>query len=134
MKLARLLPLVLFALVTGCSASSSSSSASCLDVPSSLTSAIAAGASTGSGLTPIKASAVKSPDFSQVYFVAMKFSATGVGDSTGVWATNSLDGTGSIMAVDGFAKQFTTWVDASTTQAAIQAGDPSVAAAERCLS
>jgi hypothetical protein len=47
----------------------------------------------------------------------VKFSATGASDETGVWAVNgSLDGTGMLLAVDGFAQQFYDGPDADQTQ------------------
>lgn len=78
--------------------------------------------------------AVKSDDFKEVYFIAMRFAADGGGDEVGVWASNSLrPGGGVLMSVDGYAKQFTDWPDASKTDAAINSADPAVEAAKSCL-
>ncbi len=105
----------------------------CLDVSSALVKGIASGQEDGAGIKPRFATAVKSADFSKVYFVAVTFSATGVEDQTGVWATSSLKpGGGSILSVDGIAQEFTVWPNADAT-AGIASSDPSVDAAKECL-
>lgn len=97
--------------------------------------AIATGAQDGTGLEYVDAAAVKSEDFDEVYFVAMRFSATGVDDQTGVWATNSLKpGGGLIMSVDGFAKEFTVWPDGGETDAQLSTADDGAEEAVACLS
>ena len=119
---------------SSCSSGSSGKSSDCLPVSADMQAAIAQGEESGVGMTPVKAAAVKSPDFQNVYFIAMEFSATGVPNQTGVWASNSLEkGGGVIMAVDGFAQQFTMWPDADTTQASISAADASVEKAKDCV-
>lgn len=104
----------------------------CLEVAGSKLEGIATGGETA--ITPVAGAAVKSPDFAKVYFIAMEFSAEGIPDQVGVWASNSLDaGSGIIMAVDGFAQEFSDWPDADATDAQISKADPSVAAAKECL-
>lgn len=76
--------------------------------------------------------AVRSKDFAKVYFVAANMTAPGLSD-VGVWATNDLAAPGTILAVDGFAQQFTDWTDADKSGAHISAGDPSVDRAKDCL-
>lgn len=126
----------------GCSAASVASAppvASAVVTPACLPAdalgkAILTGTQSGTGASFVGASAFKSPDFTKVYFVAVKFSAPGVGDQVGVWASSSLEaGGGSIMSVDGIAKGFTDWPDASRTAAGIGADDPSVTAAKDCV-
>lgn len=123
--------------LTGCGSSSQAEqalSADCLNVDAALGNSIMSGAESGTGAQFVRASAVKSPDFEKVYFIAVEFSATGVSNQVGVFASNALtDGGGIIMAVDGFAQQFTVWPDADKTQAAISGADPSVATAKACL-
>jgi hypothetical protein len=110
-------------------------SADCLTVDASMADAIVSGAQDGTGMKAVEAAAVKSPDFENVYFIAVKFSATGVDDQVGVWASNSLTpGGGLILSASSMAKQFTDWPDGATTDAQISAADPSIAAAEACLS
>lgn len=107
-------------------------SADCVDAPTALLERIATGALDGTGMKPVTGKAYLSPDYGKVYFVAVRFAATGVEDQTGVWATNGLD-TGITMSVDGIAKNFTDWPDAATTGAKIKSTDPAVAVAIGCL-
>ena len=83
--------------------------------------AIATGAEDGvGGLKLSNGYAVKSKDFEKVYLIAARLAAPGVEGDVGVWASNSLEpGGGLIMAVDGFAKEFTVWPDANKTDAQI---------------
>jgi hypothetical protein len=116
---------------TGCG---SSSQADCLTVDSALGNSIVGGAESGTGAQFVRASAVKSPDFENVFFIAVEFSAMGVSNQVGVFASNSLaDGGGIIMAANRAAKQFTIWPDADRTQASISGVDPSIATAKACL-
>lgn len=107
----------------------------CLSVKRGVAQQIASARESGTGMKAGPAAAVKSPDFENVYFVAMRFKAMDIEDQVGVWATNSLKprGAATIMAVDGFAQQFTTWPDADKTGAAISSADPSADAANACL-
>lgn len=96
--------------------------------------AIASGEESGVGMKAVRGVAVKSRDFANVYMVAMEFSATGIPNQVGVWATNSLTaGEGLIMAVDGMAKQFTVWPDADETDAGITIMDDGVEEAKVAL-
>ena len=58
-----------------------------------------------SGMTVTKAGAVKSTEHSKAYYVAIRFSGSGVENQVGIWASNGLD-SGSAYSVDGFAEQF----------------------------
>ena len=107
--------------------------AACEVAPQAVLDAIGSGAQEGTGVAVKAGQMLLSPDFSKVYFVAATFSATGVADQVGTWATNDTAGTGLIMSVDGIAKNFTTWTDASTTDAAISGTDPSIDAVKGCL-
>ena len=92
------------------------------------------GANAGIGAKFLKASAVKSPGSDSVYIVAVKFSATGMAHQVGVFAATALtNGGGMVLAIDGPAKQFSTWPDADKTDVAISGDDPSVAVAKACL-
>jgi hypothetical protein len=87
----------------------------------------------------VSAAAVKSPDFNNVYFVAVKFKAIGVGSQVGVWAINGKlpqkpgDVSGLTLSVNSIAQQFTVWPDGNKTQAQIATNDRSVGAAIKCL-
>ena len=107
----------------------------CASVPDALANDILGGNEPDTGaLRLVQAAAWRSPDFTKVWFVAIKFKIQGGDELTGVWATNSLEaGGGLILAVDGFAKEFTVWPDADKTAARISGGDPGIDASESCL-
>jgi hypothetical protein len=114
------------------SASSAIANVQCIAIPSVVLADIASGEESGVGMIPVVGYAVKSPDFSNVYFLAIQFSATGIDDQIGVWARNGID-SGIIMSVDSIAQNFTVWPDADGTDAAIASNDPSVSSAKPCL-
>jgi hypothetical protein len=97
----------------------------CVQASRELIKEIASLAQKGTGLKPISGYRFRSPDYSEVYFVAMEFSATGIDNQIGVWVTNDLNGVGMIMSVDGLAKQFTDWFHSDESDAAISILDPS---------
>jgi hypothetical protein len=108
----------------------------CEKVSSAVLNAIAEGLTVTGGGTLRGGYAVKSKDFSKVYMVAADIQGTGM-ESTGeigVWATNSLDGTGLIFAVDGLAKEFSDWGHGDTTDANITLSSDGVAEAKECAS
>ena len=108
----------------------------CEKVSSAVLNAIAEGLTVTGGGTLRNGYAVKSDDFSKVYMVAADVQGTGMeGDSEiGVWATNSLDGAGLILAVDGIAKEFSDWGHGDTTDAHITQSSDGVSEAEECAS
>lgn len=108
----------------------------CEDVSSAMAKAIMSGAEDGTGkLTAGNAAAVRSKDYKKAWMIAVHFSGAGVDDEVGVWASNSLKpGGGILMAVDGFAKEFTVWPDADKTDAGMTIGDDGVDEAMECAS
>jgi hypothetical protein len=86
-------------------------------------------------MEPVQAAAVRSPDFEKVFFIAVRFTVTGVDDPVvGVWASNSLKpGGGLIMSVDNVAQEFSDWGAAEETDAAIDPADPATDAAAACV-
>ena len=108
----------------------------CEKVSSALLNAIAEGLTVSGGGTLREGYAVKSNDFAEVYMVAADIQGTGMegGGEIGVWATNSLDGGGSIFAVDGLAKEFSDWGDGDTTDANITQSSDGVSEAKECAS
>jgi hypothetical protein len=106
----------------------------CEKVSSAVLNAIAEGLTVTGGGTLRNGYAVKSDDFSKVYMVAADIQGTGMeGDSeVGVWATNSLDGAGLILAVDGLAKEFSDWGHGDTTDANITLSSDGVSEAKDC--
>jgi hypothetical protein len=108
----------------------------CEKVSSAVLNAIAEGLTVTGGGTLRGGYAVKSKDFSKVYMVAADIQGTGMeGNSeVGVWATNSLDGTSLIFAVDGLAKEFSDWGHGDTTDANITLSSDGVSEAKECAS
>ncbi len=90
-------------------------------------------------LTFVSAAAVKSPDFKNVHFIAVKFKAVGVGNQVGVWALSGKlpqkagDVSGLILSANSIAQQFTVWPDGNKSQAQIALNDRSIKAAAKCL-
>lgn len=81
--------------------------------------------------------AVKSYDFEKVWFVAVKFFGPGMENGTGpgLWAiTGDINNSGMILAVDGFAKEFSPYPDAGKTDAAITITDDGAKEALLCAS
>jgi hypothetical protein len=103
----------------------------CLRVPDAVVNRIA-DAAVGTSMKPTKSKAIKSPD-AEVYFLAVRFHATGASNLVGVWATNSLEPTSNqFLTVDRWAEKLTpNFPDASGADNALD--DPSAAAAKACL-
>jgi len=81
--------------------------------------------------------AVKSNDFEKVWFVAVKIYGPGMENGTGpgLWAiSGDINNPGMILAVDGFAKEFSSYPDASKTDAAITPTDDGAKDALLCVS
>ncbi len=105
----------------------------CIKATEELLDNIAFLAQDGTGLVPVSGYYIKSPDFVSVYFVAMEFSATGIENQIGVWASNKTDGSNAIYSVDGFAKEFTDWFHSDETDANISPYDPSINRVRDCF-
>ena len=98
-----------------------------------LLAAIASGEESGAGLKAVRGVFVHSGDSKKVYFVAMEFEASGIGELVGVWATDDTKGEGSIYAVDGTAQQYTVWPHGNSTAANITITDYGAQAAKDAL-
>ena len=105
---------------------------SCIPLADSVLNAIASGEEDGVGMRPTVGYAIKSADFDNVYFLAVEFGATGIENQVGVWARNGIE-TGLILSVDGTAKSFTVWPDASKTDAQISGADRNIDLVKSCL-
>ena len=105
---------------------------SCIPLSDSVLIAIASGEDDGVGMRPTVGYAIKSADFNNVYFMAVEFVATGIENQVGVWARNGID-TGLILSVDGIAKSFTVWPDASKTDAQISGADRNIDLVKACF-
>ena len=91
-------------------------------------------AGTGTGMAAVRVSAVRSPDFERVFFIAVEFTLTGTSNVVGVWASNSLAaGGGLVLAADAFAKEFSDLPDAATTDANISPNNPAIRQARSCV-
>jgi hypothetical protein len=113
---------------------------SCLAISKWYPSQLLLGNESGTGkLQYVSAAAVKSPDFKNVFFVAVKFKATGVGSQVGVWAVSGKlpqkagDLSGLTLSANSIAQQFTVWPDGNKSKAQIAINDPSISAAAKCL-
>ena len=127
-------------LVVGFLSFPAKAAATCLAIKNWYPTEILSGNESGTGkLTLVSAAAVRSSDFKNVYFVAVKFKATGVGNQTGVWAVNGTlpqkaeDLAGLTLAINPIAQQFTVWPKGNKTNAKIAVNDRSVADAIKCL-
>ncbi len=107
-------------------------SAECTPASQALLDRIATGALDGTGMVPLSGEVYLSPDYGKAYFVAVKFSATGIEDQTGVWVTNDLE-FGTTMSVDGTAINFTDWPEASKTDPNLTIADPTASVVIECL-
>ena len=80
--------------------------------------------------------AVKSTDYSNVWFVAAKIYGSGIENGTpeaAIWAINGdPQSPGITLSVDGFAKQFSDWPDGSTTDAKTTMQDDGALEAQTC--
>ena len=109
----------------------------CDEVSSVLVDQIMGGAEDGVGtLTPGLSGAVRANGYEQVWFVGIEFTGAGFEDDpqVGVWASNALDGTGVIMAVDAYAQEFTVYPDGDQTSAGIPKWSDDVRDARACAS
>ena len=132
--LAALCVVLAFLLPVACGSSSSSDRA--VAASPGVLEAIAAGAQDGTGMKPLRGMVVKSNDFENVYFVAVEFSAAGIDNQVGVWATNNPDwpeGNGVIYSVDGFAQEFTDWGNGGATDANLSMSDDGAEEAKAAL-
>jgi hypothetical protein len=127
-------------LVVGIFSNPAHAAVNCLAIKNWYPTEILSGNESGTGkLTLVSAAAVRSSDFKNVYFVAVKFKATGVGNQTGVWAVNGTlpqkagDLSGLTLAINPIAQQFTVWPKGNKTNAKIAVNDRSVADAIKCL-
>jgi hypothetical protein len=108
--------------------------AGCFKVGSATGVAILSGAKPGTGAKLVRAWAVQSPYYGNMYFAAVEFSTTSAGKNVGVFAVSQLTADGLlVMSVDGKAKQFTIWQDTDHSATKIRAADPYVVAAKACL-
>lgn len=95
---------------TGTPASSPASSR-CQAAAPALVDAIEAGLTVTGGGSLANAQAVQSTAFQNGYFVSARIEGQGMSSTMGTWATNDLNGGGSIFSADSFAREFSEWGD-----------------------
>jgi hypothetical protein len=79
-----------------------------------------------------KFAAVRSADFDQVYMVAVRLTGKGIGTNyNAVFATDSLNGKGQTLAVDGFAQEYSSLGEA--TKQGVTPDADGVAEAQACV-
>jgi hypothetical protein len=100
----------------------------CERVSDALLQGIASGLTVTGGGSLRNGWAVRSNDFAMVYMVAAEIHGDGMDGVIGVWATNNLDGTGSIFAADGIAREFSEWGPGQ-----VQPTDHGVREARQCV-
>jgi len=120
--------------------STSANAIGCLSITKWFPNELLSGNESSTGkLSFVSAAAVKSPDFKNVHFIAVKFKAVGVGNQVGVWALSGKlpqkagDVSGLILSANAIAQQFTVWPDGNRSQAQIATNDRSIKAAAKCL-
>jgi hypothetical protein len=119
------------------SALTSSTSSRCVPATSAQMANIRAGVQGDSPKNDVKTGyAVKSHDFANVWMVAAKIYGPSIenGAGPGVWAiSGDPNAPGLTYAVDGYAKSFSDWGDASKTDAAITSFSDGVQEAKACV-
>jgi hypothetical protein len=114
---------------------SSAPSNRCIAVTAAKLESILPLTATGGG-TLRNAWAVKSSDFSKVWFLAaeMDFSGGGEGNGQiGVWATNDLEPVVGFFSVNGLALEFTDWADGPASDAQLSMSDDGASEAQACV-
>ena len=114
---------------------SSAPSNRCIAVTAAKLESILPLTATGGG-TLRNAWAVKSSDFSKVWFLAAEMDFTGGGEGNGqigVWATNDLEPVVGFSSVNGLALEFTDWADGPASDAQLSMSDDGASEAEACV-
>jgi len=110
--------------------------ARCVGVTAPLVQAIEAGLTVGGRGSLGDTAAVRSDYFSQVYFIAAEIRGQRMGDTVGIWASNSLGADGNpglIHAVNGAAKEFSQFPAGSDSAANLTLSDDGARESEACL-
>jgi len=105
----------------------------CEDVSQTVQDNIQIGILAETGVILTNFQAVRSEDFEKIWMVAALMEGPGMDGDIGVWATNKIDDTGIILAVDGLAQEFSEWPDGDSTDAEMSAADDGVDEAKDCV-
>ena len=76
---------------------------------------------------------VRSGDFEKVYFVAAEITGEGMEDVVGLWSTNEPTHPGILVSVNGFANEFSDWLDGRKSDAQLSTADDGAAEAVECV-
>ena len=130
--------LVLTFFLVGCGGDDRSSSSQvnrCENVPSFIISNIESGLEIEGGGSLKNAKAVKSNDFSSIYFISADLDGTGLeGDrDIATFATNKLDSAGLIFSIDHIAKEFSVFPFGKDTKTNITMSDDGAAESANCV-
>ena len=109
-------------------------SIACEELGPALTEALATSLTVQGGGTIRSARAARSDAHERAYYVTAEIDGPGL-ESTGdvgLWATNSLTDPGLIFSVNSMAREFSSWGDGRSTQAAFSASDAGAVAALSC--
>lgn len=120
----------------GSSSSPTASPTTCLAVPTVLVDGIQEGLTVHGGGWLTDAQAVRSGDFSQVYFVSARINGPGLDGPVGTWATNDLQAGsvgGVIFAVDALANEFSDWGDGRQGTAELSMSDHGARQSQTCV-
>lgn len=108
----------------------------CEPVDDALVDGISEGLTVDGGGSLRNARAVRSEDYEKVWFVAADLQGESLegSEDIGIWATNSLTvGEGLIMAVGGYATEFSDWGDGGQTDAQLSINDDGAQEARGCV-
>lgn len=107
----------------------------CERAPRALVDQISVGLTVTGGGTLRAVRAVRSSDFERAYFVSAEIQGDGLegDDEIATWATNRLDGTGLVYAVDGVASEFSDWGEGGQTDAGFSLSDDGADESRACV-
>lgn len=108
---------------------------SCMPVPHAVVKAIESGLTVQGGGKLRGAYAVKSRDFSSVYFISAEIQGPGLENNgdIGTWATNRLEVGGLIYTVDSVAQEFSDWGHGDKTDAQLSMDDDGAEDSAKCV-
>jgi len=105
----------------------------CIDVPANALSRIEIGLTTD-GFSLRNAKAVRSNDFTKVYFVSVYLQGESLPEADiATFSMNALDGPAMVLAIDDHAKKFTDWPDGERTQSRMTLNDDGARESRDCV-
>jgi len=126
------------ALLAGCAGSDEGNNVAemnrCENVSENIVADIESGLEINGGGSLRRVKAVKSTDFSSLYFISADLEGAGLEstDDIATFATNKLDGTGMIFTVNHTAQTFSVWPFGPNTKAGMSMSDDGAAQSQAC--